>query len=424
VALPDRSLATAAARAPTRGFRPLGLSRDNSFLALGMLLWGATMGFYQYVLPLYLAELGATPDLVGLALAVGNVGSVVAILVGGLLVDRYSRRKQIILSLLLSVIAVAIYGLAPSWQVVTIGGIVMGVTMFVTPVQNAYVAAAREGQDAGEAFTSIFALMGVGMAITPALGGVIIAGYGLRAVFAASFVCAVASTIAMFMLHEQPPGGAAPDRARLRGLARLGAPVHSYLVVLQDRPLRALLLILAGLNLAGLTGASLIPLYLRDRIGLAPGAVGTMGSGVAVVSIVVSLVLGRLSGRVGVNRAMTASQTLLLLGFALLLIAPGLGGLAVGVAALGFALRGGMQAMNLLARGAIADAVEGPRAGPGFALQSTLSFVAQVIGPILAGTLYARDARLPLFLAGGVGIALIVLLNAVPNLARKRRAAL
>ena len=54
MAQPDRPLAITRERAPTRGFRPLGLSRDNSFLALGMLLWGATMGFYQYVLPLYL----------------------------------------------------------------------------------------------------------------------------------------------------------------------------------------------------------------------------------------------------------------------------------------------------------------------------------------------------------------------------------
>src|SRR5262249_15400065 len=95
VARPDRPFPITRERAPTRGFGPLGLSRDNSFLALGMLPWGATMGFYQYVLPLYLTELGASPDLVGLALAIGNVGSVVAILVGGLLVDRYSRRKQI-----------------------------------------------------------------------------------------------------------------------------------------------------------------------------------------------------------------------------------------------------------------------------------------------------------------------------------------
>src|SRR5262249_3802286 len=236
-------------------------------------------------------------------------------------------------------------------------------------------------------------------------------------------VCAVASTVAMLMLHEQPLSPAAPDRVRPRGLARVGAPVRSYLVVLQDHPLRTLLLILAGLNLAGLTGASLVPLYLRDRIGLAPGAVGTMGSGVAVVSIIASLVLGRLSGRVGVSRAMTASESLLLLGFGLLLIAPGLGGLAVGVAAVGFAFRGGVQAMNSLARGAVADAAEGPRPGPGFALPSPPSFGAQTIGPALAGVLYARDARLPLLLAAVAGLVLIVLLNAVPNLLTVKRPA-
>jgi DHA1 family multidrug resistance protein-like MFS transporter len=348
------------------------------------------------------------------------VGSVVAILVGGLIVDRYSRRKQIILSWLLSVLAVGIYGIAPSWQIVALGSIVMGVTMFVTPVQNAYVVAAREGQDAGEAFTTIFAMMSVGMAITPALGGLIIGALGMRALFGASFVCAVVSTVAMFLLREQPREAAASGETPRRGIARLVAPVGSYGQVLRDRQFRALLVILAGLNLAALTGASLLPLYLHDRIGLAPSAVGTLGSGAAIVGIAASLGLGRLSGRLGVSMAMTASQVLLALGFALLLIAPGLGALTFAAAGVGFAFRGGMQAMNSLARGAIANAVAGPRAGPAFALQSTLSFFAQIVGPILAGVLYARDARSPLILAATVGIALIVLLNAVPNLARTR----
>src|SRR6516165_3364931 len=103
------------ARRRARWSRPLGLSRDNAWLALSTLLYGASVGFYQYVIPLDVAGLGANPDQVGLALAIGNSGAIVGLIVGGVIVNRFAYRPQIILSWLVSVVSGIAFVAAWSW---------------------------------------------------------------------------------------------------------------------------------------------------------------------------------------------------------------------------------------------------------------------------------------------------------------------
>src|SRR5712692_1995256 len=122
-----------------RPFRPFGLSRDNALLALSTLFFGASFGFYQYVMPLFISSLGATPDQVGLALGIGNSGSVVSILVGGLFVERYSYRWQMIVSWAISAVATAMFVVAASWEMVAAALLLSTISLFGIPAFNAYI---------------------------------------------------------------------------------------------------------------------------------------------------------------------------------------------------------------------------------------------------------------------------------------------
>jgi predicted MFS family arabinose efflux permease len=389
-----------------RPFRPLGLSRDNALLALSTLLFGASFGFYQYVLPLFIASLGASPDQVGLALAIGNSGSVVSILIGGLFVDRYSYRWQMIVSWGMSVVATAIFVVAWSWEVVALALLLSTISLFGIPAFNAYIIAAREGQDTAEALTTVFVGFTAGQTMTPTLGGWLIATSGMPAMFLASLACMVASTVAVVLVRERrsapadkPPEGASPRRRW-----QLGEPFRAYRTALDHGSLRGLLLVLAILYVATFTGVSLIPNYLHDRLGVEPAEVGLFGTGVAIVGIVGSLGLARVARRVGFFRTIGLAQGLVSGGIALILLAPGLGSYGVLAGGIGFSLRGAVQAQQTLSRAMIAGVVHGAGIGPAFALQSTAFNAAMVVGPALAGVFYTTDPALPLLLALGIGV--------------------
>src|SRR6266567_6983944 len=119
-----------ASEAKRRPFRPMGLSPDNALLALSTLLFGASFGFYQYILPLFIASLGASPDQVGLALAIGNSGSVISLLIGGLFVERYSYRWQMIVSWAMSAVATGLFVVAWSWEIVAVALLLSTISLF------------------------------------------------------------------------------------------------------------------------------------------------------------------------------------------------------------------------------------------------------------------------------------------------------
>jgi predicted MFS family arabinose efflux permease len=395
--------------APTTGrssFRPFGLSRDNTLLALSTLLFGASFGFYQYVLPLFIASLGAGPDQVGLALAIGNSGSIVSILVGGLFVERYSYRWQMIVSWAMSALATALFVVAWSWEIVAIALLISTISLFGIPAFNAYIIAARDGQETTDALTTVFVGFTAGQTVTPTLGGWIIATSGMPAMFLASLACMVASTAAVVLVRERP--AAVPALVGAGGKPRrgvdLGEPFRAYGAALTNGPFRGLLVLLVVLYTATFTGVSLVPNFLHDRLGVDPSAIGVFGTGAAVVGIVGSLGLARVARRLGFYRTLALAQLMVSGGIGLILLAPGLGSDGVLVGGLGFAARGAIQAQQTLARAMVAGVVRGAGLGPAFALQSTVFNVAMAVGPALAGPLYAADPALPLWVALAVGI--------------------
>ena len=213
------------ADAPTRHSRrgrPLGLSRDNAWLSVSTLLYGASVGFYQYVLPIYISQFGATPDQVGLALAIGNSGGIVGLIVGGAIVNRYDLRAQIILSWLMAAIAGLCFVFAWSWEVVAIGLVLSSLSLFGLPAFSAYIVLARDGQVTIEALTLTNVSFTAGSALTPALGGWIIASTGMRPMFFASLVAIVVSTIAAVAISDRKRPGAEVHSSDVTGLVSEG----------------------------------------------------------------------------------------------------------------------------------------------------------------------------------------------------------
>jgi predicted MFS family arabinose efflux permease len=402
------------ARARSRFSRPLGLSRDNAWLAVSTLLFGASVGFYQYVIPLYVAELGANPDQVGLALAIGNSGGILGLIVGGAIVNRFPYRPQIILSWLVTVAAGVAFVAAWSWEIVALGLLLSTLSLVGIPAYNAYIVLARDGQDTAEALTIVYIGFTAGTAITPALGGWIIASAGMRPMFWASLLCIVLSTIASAVIRERPrEEELLTATAKGRGPERwFVAPLRTYGDALAEPSLRGLLLVVSALYLSTFVGVSLLPNYLHDRLGLDPSTVSALGTGAAIVGVVASFGFARAMRRLGAYRALALSEIMLVVGFGLALVAPTFGTVGVVAGGTGFALRGGVQAQQAVARAMIAATAPGARLGPTFALLSIVFNTAITVGPALAGLVYTVDPALPLVVGIVVGLPLALWLFA------------
>jgi predicted MFS family arabinose efflux permease len=394
------------------------LSHDNALLALSALLFGASFGFYQYVLPLFIASLGADPDQVGLALAIGNGGSVVGLLVGGVIVNAVGYRPQMIASWVVTVIATGLFVIARSWEMAALALLLTTLSLFAIPAFNAYIVLARDGQEAAEALTVVYVGFTAGQVLTPALGGWIIAASGMPAMFLASLACIVGSTLAVALVRDRASDASSPapplEPSRTRR-QRAISPLLVYRAPLANRALRQLLMILVASYTATYVAISLLPNYLHDRLGVESSTVGVFGTGAALVGVIASLVLTRRARGRSLYPPLAASQLLLVGGFALELLAPALGGIAFAASALGFAARGGLQAQQALARAMVASVAKDRTIGPAFALQSLVFNATMALGPALAGILYTVDPALPLWFGLAVGAPLTILLIARAN---------
>jgi hypothetical protein len=143
--------------------------------------------------------------------------------------------------------------------------------------------------------------------------------------------------------------------------------------------------------------------------------VSALGTGAAIVGVVASLVLARSMVRLGGDRALAISEAMLVVGFALSLAAPSLGAWGIVAAGSGFALRGGVQAQQAVARATIATAASGSLLGPTFALLSIIYNSAITVAPALAGLIYTVDPALPLVIGVVVGLPLATWLLVRPK---------
>src|SRR5207249_547830 len=81
------------------------LPRDLRLLFLSLFLWTFGLGVYNYVWSIYLRNLGALPEQVGLVYSVGFLAAAASMIPGGLLANKYELRTLIIISWAMSLTA-------------------------------------------------------------------------------------------------------------------------------------------------------------------------------------------------------------------------------------------------------------------------------------------------------------------------------
>ncbi|MBN1846239.1 MAG: MFS transporter [Sedimentisphaerales bacterium] len=251
----------------------------------------------------------------------GQIPALVLTPLAGVWADRWNRRRLVIATQVLAMTqafalaALTLTGLIEIWHIIALSFCLGAINAVDIPVRQSFVV---EMVDRPEDLTNAIALnssiVNAGRLLGPALGGVLTALFGVGVCFLLngfSFLTVIAALLAMRLRPRQ----AQPSRKHaLQNLA------EGFGYAFRFPPIRALLLIMALVSLAGMPYASLLPAFAKHVFGCGPKGYGILMAGVGVGALVGALCLACRSTVRGLGRLIALAPALLgagLIAFAL-----------------------------------------------------------------------------------------------------------
>lgn len=364
------------------------------------------MGFMMVlpILPFYALKLQASPEMIGWMIASYSIAQLMAAPLWGRVSDRYGRRPALLIGLVASAIAYAVFGLAEAVWLLFLSRIVQGAGGGTTGVAQAYVADTIAPANRARALGWLSAATSAGVVLGPAIGS-LAARLGREA---PGFVAAALCLVNVVFAWKWLPESRRPTEADA-GKARKPVWHPAWLALRHPTAPVARLLWIYGIGMLAFSMmTSTTSLYLGAELGIDEHTIGFVFVYVGLLSFIMrSVVLGPIVDRVGEIWAMRTGTAVLSLG---LLLYPvprsfGLLALVIPLVAIGTALLF-PATTSLMSR-----ASEKHELGTTMGVAQAFSGLARVIAPLVATTAFQRLGHSwPFTLAGGF-VALVGVLT-------------
>lgn len=365
------------------------IGRNNQLFMVANFLFAFGTGLWLNLRPLYLADLGAAPKQIGLALAIGGLSAGFLPIPAGIISDRFGPRRVIIFSWLLAFLGAVLTALAPTWHLATLGIVVWSLTLAANPAVTSYVMLSMPSdlrdENLEKAFSWVFRVWPFAMLFAPAVGGWIANLWGIRLDL---WIGGVAYLLALFVFIFSVEVRAENVTAKFQ-LAGL----------YKNRSYWILAVFFTFLVLAQQIGFSLLPNFLEDVGSFSQTQIGVLFSVSFLGAFMGNILIAHVQPRTGFVLLLVGSWV----GMVLLLasIRPFLAGIA-------FFLFGGLTTMWLIKAACSSRAVSKEQQGIAFGLIESLGFLATSAAAGIAGVLYSLTPThtLPL-LVSSIGIPLV-----------------
>lgn len=390
---------------PTPG--PLRHNRDYVRLTTGQVAEAVASGMTGMALLLLTYEVTGSSALAGLVSASFGVGQLVMALPAGALVDRWDRKRVLVLSALALALVMATVPLAAAVGRITFPHLV-GVAIlegalasFIWPAGRAAIKTLVPAGQLGAAATVTQARISVGTLLGPALAGALFALAQVLPLIsnAALFVAAALGYRSVVAALPAPAGTAA-------GRPGLGRDVAEGLAwVWRTAPVRDIVAVGMVLNLAA-NGIFTVAILALQRDGLPPQGLGLLESAMGGSALAGAAVAGVLLRRFPVGAVAVGVVWSMVIALALMPLSPAVwwvGALGCAVSVTLPAINAGLGAFSMHIT---PDALQG-RAG------SAAGFVATAMMPLgigAAGILLEQFGRTPALLTYVAALALAGLL--------------
>ncbi|ABS24355.1 tetracycline resistance MFS efflux pump [Anaeromyxobacter sp. Fw109-5] len=277
------------------------------------------------VMPLYAERLGASEAWTGLLSAGYSAMQFVFAPIWGRLSDRVGRRPVLLVSIAMTAVAFALYGLAGTFAMLLVSRLFAGAATANIAIARAFVADVTPPEGRARGMGIIGAAFGLGFVLGPALGGVL-SQYSLSLPGFAAAGLAAANGIAAWAILPEPEHRYSVDRRRRFAAMReeLGRP-----------GIRRIIGIYFVTILAFSAMEATYAFLAKQRYGLAESAVSYVFAYIGVLLVLVQGgLIGRLSRRFGEKRLLVTGLVLQALALAALPFAGTVPGLLVATAPL------------------------------------------------------------------------------------------
>ncbi|HTW51070.1 MAG TPA: MFS transporter [Stellaceae bacterium] len=357
------------------------------------------------LLPFYAERFSASPQEVTVLMATYSFVQMLSAPVWGRLSDRVGRRPVLMISMAAAALAYLWLGFADAMWMLFAARALGGACAGNIAAAQAYVADVTPPEKRARGMGMIGAAFGIGFIIGPALGGVV-AGNNLATADLRSpglIACALSLTAffgVLFVLKESLPRGMEP---RLRK-GRIAA-LHDALA----RKALARLLLIFFLTILAFGGMEAVfALWAMAQFGWGPERIGYIFAYVGVLSAVMQGgLIGRLTARFGEEKLLITGLSLIALGLVAIPLARDLPLVVVAVSFLAL----GMGAMQPSLNSLISRRAGAAEQGEVMGVAQSIASLSRVLGPLLAGVLFAGLGRDAPFLAGMVLVVVAAVLG-------------
>ena len=349
------------------------LPRDLRLLFFSLFLWTFGLGVYNYVWSLYLTQLSANPEQVGLVYSIGFFAAAISMIPGGILANKYDNRTLLIVGWAMSIPVPIMFYFSRTWPDVIPGLIILQLSAFNLPAMNAFIGALGDQRRMSSAFGAVYSAFPLGLVLSPAVGSLLLGWLSIRDLFWLSLALWTASTIILFPVKRQPPRDV-DSKAPLFELPR-------------SRQELTILVFLFGSAVAiSITSPSFLPLFFQNHLHLTAAQIQLLGTVQSLGSAIFAILLGRWAATRNPGSTMV-KELLLVAGGALGIIVAGSPLLVIPMVF----LLGGARAPSYVSYSLLSNMRQGrSRAGQwGFYL--TFEQVGFVVGSFIGGLLYASN---------------------------------
>lgn len=313
------------------------LSRKLVILLISMIAANIGGQMYGPLMPLYVQQLGASIEQIGLFFTLAMIAPLMFQILGGWLSDSIGRVQAIAIGSLAGLAGYVVFTVAPSWAWLLLGMVGIAVaTSFVGPSFQALVAEESSEENRGRTFglvQSTFLVVGV---IGAPLGGFLADQVGFRWMFAvAAGLYGLATIIRVAMARQMRKQQTAPPRRPSVG--NLKASLVTMFGLVTAGGIITWIFVSDGVsdvtfNMIG----NLVPLFFNNIIGLSKTQLGLLGAVASLVTMALTTFGGLLADRAGervgivMGNILIAGAILIMLNvtaFPLLILAWGLFGM-------------------------------------------------------------------------------------------------
>lgn len=386
----------------------------RAMVLLAMVVTTSSVGFAMVLtlVPLLADTLGTSPAIIGVLTASLSLLPMVLAVRTGALIDRIGSRAAMLLAALLLTVSPVSVMLRPGVPALFVTEILLGLANLLSVVASQTLTATLGSAEEHEGNFGWYATyVAAGQVVGPLLAGLIAQWHGYLSAFAATGGVAAASLLLTFTLPDAR-ARAAGDGAGERPGRSLGR-ARSLLAVAE---VQLAIVFTFSIAFAQAVFLSFFPVILQGA-GMAAGAIGTLISLRAVVSMVLRPFLPSLVARLGTRRhTLVVMVVLMALGSAALAVNQGLALAALVSVVVGVAWGLAPPLSTVMVVSGAAETELGFALGVRF----TVNRLAQLLGPLAIGAVAGALSLQAGFLASGGLIAASLAYLRMP--AARRRA--